>query len=323
MRMIYHFGNGGLSKCPPDAKVTDSAVWIDLLNPTLEEEHEVEAFLGLDVPTRAEIREIEASNRFYEENGGAFMTCVVMHNIEDPVPLTSTLTFILKDQRLITLRYSEPRSFPIFATRAEKGAAPCQSGAFIMIGILEVLVQRHADLIERIQDEVEKIAQGVFNLNTTRRDASKRLDVQLRKIGKEGDLVSRMLEAAASIDRVLNFFHATGKKRGYDDQILDRITTAHRDVNSIMEHARFLTNRIGFLVEATLGMIATEQNQIIKLFSVMAVMLMPPTLVASIYGMNFEFMPELKWQIGYPLALLTMLVSGILPYIYFRRKGWL
>ena len=132
-----------------------------------------------------------------------------------------------------------------------------------------------------------------------------------------------MLEAAATIERVLNFFTVIGKKRSYPELLLDRVKTAQRDVGSIMEHARFLTSRIGFLVEATLGLIQTEQNQIIKLFSVMAVMLMPPTLVASVYGMNFKHMPELDWPWGYPAAVVLMVVSAIIPYVYFRRKGWL
>ena len=152
MRIVFDHV-GGVLKKREDALLTDTAVWIDLIDPSIEEEHEVERFVGLDVPTRAEIREIEASNRFYEEDGGAFMTCVVMHNIEDPVPITSTLTFIIKDNRLITLRYSSPRSFPIYAQRAEKGSVACETGPVIMIGILEVLIQRHADLIERMERE--------------------------------------------------------------------------------------------------------------------------------------------------------------------------
>jgi magnesium transporter len=121
----------------------------------------------------------------------------------------------------------------------------------------------------------------------------------------------------------MHFFRDAARDRGFDPRILERLDVAQRDNHSLMEHTRFLTNRISFLLEATLGMISTEQNQIIKLFSVMAVMLMPPTLVASIYGMNFRHMPELEWDYGYPLALLAMVLAAVIPYLYFRRKGWL
>jgi magnesium transporter len=170
---------------------------------------------------------------------------------------------------------------------------------------------------------VEKLTHNVFNLNTQRRDSSRRLDVLLRSTGKEGDLVARVLESATSLDRTMHFFRDAARDRGFDPRILERLDVAQRDNHSLMEHTRFLTNRISFLLEATLGMISTEQNQIIKLFSVMAVMLMPPTLVASIYGMNFRHMPELEWDYGYPLALLAMVLAAVIPYLYFRRKGWL
>ena len=145
----------------------------------------------------------------------------------------------------------------------------------------------------------------------------------LRSVGKQGDTTSRTLESATSLHRTLAFFAAIARERNEDQKLLARIETADRDIVSLSEQLRFVTGRTNFLLDATLGMISTEQNQIIKLFSVMAVMLMPPTLVASIYGMNFEHMPELKFEYGYPMALLLMIVSGLIPYLYFKRKGWL
>ncbi|MCU0733361.1 MAG: magnesium transporter, partial [Hyphomonas sp.] len=288
-----------------------------------EDEAVIEKVLDLDVPTRDEVREIEASSRFYEENGGTFMTTFIVYFPDMTTPTTATVTFILKDNRLVTVRYAEPRAFPAFAARAEKGSVACTSGAAIMAGLIETIIMRTADVIERIQDDVDKLTTSVFNLKTVRRDSSRRLDVLLRQTGKEGDLVSRVLESTTSLDRTLHFFRDAAIERGFDQRILQRIDIAQRDIHSLMEHTRFLTTRISFLLEATLGMISTEQNQIIKLFSVMAVMLMPPTLVASIYGMNFENMPELKWEYGYPLALLAMVLAAVIPYVYFRRKGWL
>lgn len=319
----YDYRNGLLVKLDDGAAVGPDTVWIDMINPTEEDEARIERVLGLDVPTRAEAREIEASSRFYEEDGGTFMTMVIINFSDTVSPSASTVTFVLKDNRLVTVRYVEPRSFPLFVSRAEKGAVACNSGGAIAIGLIETFINRTADVIERIQDDVEKLTHNVFNLNSRRRDSSRRLDVLLRQTGKEGDLVSRVLESETSIDRTLHYFRDTARERGLDPRVMQRVDTAQRDIMSLMEHTRFLTNRIGFLLEATLGMISTEQNQIIKLFSVMAVMLMPPTLVASIYGMNFENMPELKWQYGYVFALVAMVLAAVIPYLYFRRKGWL
>ncbi len=323
MITVYDCRNGHLVRQAEGFALGAESVWIDLVNPTAEDEALIETALGIDVPTKDEVREIEASSRFYEEDSATFMTTFIVHFPDNTTPATSTVTFVLKENRLVTVRYVEPRAFPMFVARAEKGSVACSSGGALMIGLIETLIMRTADVIERIQDDVDKLTHNVFNLNTSRRDSSRRLDVLLKQTGKEGDLVSRVLESATSLDRTMHFFRDTARERGFDPRVLQRIDVAQRDIMSLMEHTRFLTNRISFLLDATLGMISTEQNQIIKLFSVMAVMLMPPTLVASIYGMNFKHMPELEWPLGYPLALLAMVLAAVIPYVYFRRKGWL
>lgn len=323
MITVYDCRNGQLVRQPEGFTLGAESVWIDLLNPTAEDETLIERALGVDIPTKDEVREIEASSRFYEEDGATFMTTFIVHFPDNTTPATSTVTFVLKDHRLVTVRYVEPRAFPMFIARAEKGGVACTTGGALMMGLIETLIMRTADVIERIQDDVDKLTQNVFNLNAARRDSSRRLDVLLKQTGKEGDLVSRVLESATSLDRTMHFFRDAARERAFDPRVLSRIDVAQRDIQSLMEHTRFLTNRISFLLEATLGMISTEQNQIIKLFSVMAVMLMPPTLVASIYGMNFRHMPELEWPYGYPLALGAMVLAAVIPYLYFRRKGWL
>jgi magnesium transporter len=322
MLTVYECANGRLAARTSEDRLGPGLVWIDLLNPTAEEEQEIESLLAIDVPTRAELREIEASSRFYEEDGAIFMTSSIIYNIEDPVPATSTITFILKGNTLVTVRDVEPRSFQMFTQRAERGSLASNSGQAVLIGLFEVLVQRTADLLERIQDEVDRLAHSVFNIKAERRDSSRRFDVLLRQTGKEGDIVSRVLESVTSLERTLHFLRDALRHENVENQIAKRIKTVQRDIQSLMEHNRFLTHRIGFLLEATLGMIATEQNQVIKMFSVIAVVLLPPTLIASIYGMNFEYMPELKWTLGYPFALVLMVLSAVLPYWYFRRKGW-
>jgi magnesium transporter len=312
-----------LSKREGQVPVGDTTIWLDLLNPTPEEDAYVEQCLGIDIPTRAEMRQIEASNRHYSEGGAHYMTAFVVYDVEAPQPKTTAMTFILAGNRLVTVRYAEPKAFPLFLTRVEKGDAICNSAPAILVGLLESIIHREADLIERIQDEVDKTAPLIFDSKGGQSTRSKRLETTLKMVGREGDITARAQESALSLDRTLSFLATATKERGDDARIHDRISSAHRDVHSLMEHMRFLSSRVDFLLNATLGMISTEQNKIIKLFSVAAVMLMPPTLVASVYGMNFKKMPELEWVYGYPSALGLMVVSAIVPYLFFRRKGWL
>jgi magnesium transporter len=251
------------------------------------------------------------------------MTGIILHNSSQEVPMTSVITFILSGTHLVTVRYADPRAFPLFVARAQKGDYGCRSGAGIMIGLIEMLIERGADLIERIQDQVERMAPLVFGQNGSQHPRDRRLDVLLKTVGKEGDITARAQESAMSLHRLLLFFANAVRERKDDKRVMARIEAANHDITSLMESLRFLSSRTSFLLDATLGMISTEQNQIIKLFSVMAVMLMPPTLVASIYGMNFKHMPELHVPWGYPLALGLMFVSGLVPYLYFRKKGWL
>ena len=313
----------GLSKREGLTSVGETTIWLDLLNPTPEEDAYVEKCLGISIPTRAEMREIEASSRLYAENGTHYMTAFVVYDIEAQTPKTTALTFILAGQRLVTVRYAEPKAFPIFLSRVDKGDVPCNSAAALVVGLIESFIHREADLIERIQDEVDRTAPLIFEGKGGQSTRTKRLETTLKMVGREGDVTARAQESALSLDRVLSFLAHAAKERGDDSRVLDRISIAHKDIHSLMEHMRFLSTRVDFLLNATLGMISTEQNKIIKLFSVAAVMLMPPTLVASIYGMNFKKMPELEWVYGYPWALGLMIVSAVVPYMYFRRKGWL
>ena len=323
MLTIYEANGKGLKVHDRDVPITGNCVWIDVLQPTPDEDRFIEDVLKVDIPTRAEMREIEPSNRFYQEKGAYFMTASIVYNVEAPVPLTTPVTFILAGDRLVTVRYAEPKAFPLYLQRVDKGDAPCATGAAIMMGLIEALIHRKADLIERIQDEVDRLAQAIFDLKGGQQTRNRRFDVLLKGTGKAGDFTARAEESATSLNRLLHFLVQAMRERGDDPRVRQRIKAAHRDLNSLMDHTRFLSGRITFLLDATLGMISTEQNQIIKLFSVMAVILLPPTLVATVYGMNFRNMPELDWYYGYPVALAIMGVSAALPYIYFRRKGWL
>jgi len=302
----------------------EQVVWADLLVPTKEEEAEIEEWVGVGIPTREEMEEIEISSRLYVEDGAYFMTAILPAQTEADDPLMSPVTFVLAGNRLITVRYHEPKAFKTFPLRAEKVATGCTSGDTILIGLLEAIVDRLADILERAGRDIETISRDIFEASSTK--ASKRnRDFQelLKAIGRKEDIASSIRDSLISLQRLAGFLtHASTQTRMSKD-IRARIKTLSRDVLSLADHATFLSQKINFLLDATLGMISIEQNAIIKIFSVAAVIFLPPTLVASIYGMNFDIMPELKWQFGYPFAIGLMIMSAILPYWYFRRRGWL
>jgi magnesium transporter len=326
MLTIYDAADGALIRREGSASISPATVWIDLMNPTRDEDLQVEQALAIVVPTREEMSEIEASSRLYQEGGGHYMTAVVLHQPEqhsELPPLATPVTFIISGHRLVTVRYAEPRAFPIFVGRAQKKDAACMSGMAVLVGLLEAIVDREADRVERIQGEVDKLSQTIFDIKGGRATRSRRFDVNIRMIGREGELTSRSRECLLSLDRLTTYLGHVMSERGDEKALRARVKTAHRDVQSLSDHIGYLSTKITFLLDATLGMINNEQNSIIKIFSVLAVALMPPTLVGTIYGMNFKHIPELDWFLGYPFALALMVLSAALPWLYFKRKGWL
>jgi magnesium transporter len=321
----YDAVDGALVLQENPTTVEPNTVWVDLLNPTRDEDVLVERTLGIAIPTREEMAEIEASSRLYQETGAHYMTALVLHqadNPQDPAKATP-ITFILSGQRLVTVRYAEPRALKMFVSRAQKKDAACMSGTAVLVGLLESIIDREADRVERMQGEVDQLSQTIFGGKGGERTRSLRFDVNIRMIGREGELTSRSRESLLTLGRLLTYLAQVMTERGDDKALKARLKTANRDVQSLADHIGYLSAKITFLLDATLGMINNEQNSIIKIFSVLAVALMPPTLVGTIYGMNFQHMPELHWAYGYPLALVLMLLSSLLPWLYFKRKGWL
>ncbi|OWJ67513.1 magnesium/cobalt transporter CorA [Inquilinus limosus] len=325
MLRIYTLSNTHFTPVEPveGAGFPTDTVWIDLFNPTAEEERLAEKQLGLFLPTREEMQEIEASSRLYQEDGGMFMTASVLYATETDAPGTAPITFVLKGQTLVTIRYAEPKSFAGFIAHAERQPMLCPTGSATLIGLLEAIVDRTADILERVGGEVDVLSQRIFKVNESvhRRTTNEELEANLKQIGRSQNLVSKVRESLVSLARLLSFL-AVG------DATKDKAFRIHqkslsRDVLSLTDHATYIGNNITFLLDASMGMINIEQNAIIKIFSVAAVVFLPPTLVASIYGMNFDIMPELKWAVGYPFALGLMVLSAVLPYLWFKRKGWL
>lgn len=305
----------------PVATEAESVVWWDLINPDREEETGLEKHLGLELPTRDEMQEIEISSRLYSEDGGHFMTALIPSHTDADDAVIQPITFILVDHRLVTIRYTEPRAFTTFPQRAEKTGLGLTSGETILLGLLEAVVDRLADILERAGRDIDAISRSVFGQKgaETRKDANYK--ATLEEIGRKGDLTSNIRDSLATLERVLAFLGPkmnTAKK-----EVRDQLKALVSDVRSLTDHSGFMAQKITFLLDATLGLINIEQNAIIKIFSVAAVVFLPPTLVASLYGMNFELMPELKWTFGYPFAIGLMILSAVLPYFYFKRRGWL
>ena len=326
MLTVYDAADGVLIKREGSSSISPATVWIDLFNPTKDEDLSVEQALAISVPTREEMSEIEASSRLYQESGGQYMTAIVLHQPAGPdelPPMATPVTFIISAHRLVTVRYAEPRAFPIFLARAQKKDAACMSGMAVLVGLLEAIIDREADRVERIQGEVDKLSQIIFDIDGERSGRAQRFDINIRMIGREGELTSRSRESLLTLDRLTTYLAQVMSDRGDEKALRARVKTAHRDVLSLADHIGYLSTKITFLLDATLGMINNEQNSIIKIFSVLAVALMPPTLVGTIYGMNFKHIPELGWLLGYPFALALMVISAVLPWLYFKRKGWL
>jgi magnesium transporter len=327
--MITRFDavDGVLVKHENAAVFEAGTVWIDLLNPTKDEDALVEKALGIAVPTREEMAEIEASSRLYQEGGAHYMTAVVLYQQQPDAPneptLATPVTFILAGHRLITVRYAEPRAIKMFLSRALKKDTACMSGPAVLVGLLEAIIDREADRVERIQGEVDKLSSSIFGVRGGARTRALRFDISIRAIGHEGELTSRSRESLLSLGRLSTYLGHVMSERGDDKALKARVKTANRDVQSLADHIGYLSTKITFLLDATLGMINNEQNSIIKIFSVLAVALMPPTLVGTIYGMNFKHIPELEWIYGYPFALGLMVLSAVIPWLFFKRRGWL
>ena len=297
-------------------RMPEDAVWIDLVNPVREEELAVERDLNVNIPTREEMAEIEPSSRLYQENGATFLTATVLTHSTTDFPLLAPVTFVLVGERLVTIRYAEPSSFKAFAAQWER--VPCDySGGETFLALLDAIVDRVADIVEGIATELEEASQDVF-----RRPRRGGFDVVLAQLGHTQMVSAKARDSLASLTRLIAFAALADQLERVPD-LRQHLRTLQRDVQSLSDHVGFQTNNITFLLDAALGMINIEQNSIIKIFSVAAVAFLPPTLIASIYGMNFHHMPELDWLAGYPMALFLMLISAAIPLWWFRRKGWL
>jgi magnesium transporter len=298
-----------------------SLIWVDLLNPSAEEETLLEARIGIDVPTREEVERLEFSGRLYKEDDAVVMTATLAARTDGDDLLLAPVAFVIAGGKLITVRYHEPRVFKTFPQRASDANLGCADGEGVLVAMLDAIVDRLTDILERTEEEVDGISREIFRSEDPRRGA--KLMTTLQLIGRKGDMSSNIRDCLVSLQRLAGFFGQVLADRGNAKELRGRVKTLEHYLDSLGDHASFLSQKVTFLLDATLGMINIEQSNIIKIFSIAAGVFLPPTLIASIYGMNFRFIPEFNWPWGYPFALVLMVASALLPFWYFKRRGWL
>lgn len=299
--------------------IPENAIWIDLLNPTREEEKAVEEFLCMEIPTREEMSEIEVSNRLYTEHGTHYMTATMMTKVDTGSPETHAVTFMLTDHVLVSIRYTDATSFRQFIVAAPKLPVGDHDGMTLFLGLIDAIVNRMADILERLDRDIDRITKDVFR--NPDHPEKKTIDYQcvLDRIGRCGNLSSKIHQSLVTFGRVVAY-SSHHKKASVPENHL-QIDAIRKDIMGLSDHGTYLTGRVNFLLDATLGMISIEQNSVFRVLSIASLIFMPPTLVAGIYGMNFKLMPELDWHWGYPLALLLMVFAAILPYAYLKKRG--
>ncbi|GAB1479055.1 magnesium transporter CorA family protein [Paracoccaceae bacterium] len=297
----------------PLAADLEGALWVDLYHP-LPEQTARTAALGVELPTLADMEEIELSNRLYRENGADYLTVVLPGLSESKMPISGPVCFILTPARLITVRHHAPRPFETYPQRADKVGPGCSDPRRLFLSLIEEIIGRLADLLEGSGKTLDAITRRVIH-----DAANDDLSDALREVSRESDLVSRVRLSLLTIERAISYFGQSA-----DDAALRPVIKGlMRDIQALEVHGDFLTNRIAMASDLTLGMISVEQNKTVKIVSIVAVIFLPPTVIASAYGMNFANMPELDWRWGYPMAVGLMLASAAGTYLFFKWKRWL
>jgi magnesium transporter len=269
--------------------------------------------------------EIEPSSRLYEKNGALYMTASALRGVDEAHPTTTPLGFVLAGNRLVTIRYATPKPVRTFENHARREPDLVRDGPTALVRLLDAIIDRLADEIENVSERMEQLSQQIFQeQQDERRIPAAKLTALLTSIGRAQTLLTKIRYSAVSTLRLLSFLG--GSNFAHDEKRLDfrhHLTSLTSDVTSLSEHASFLSDNLTFLLDASLGLISIEQNAAMKLFSWAAVVFLPPTLIAGIFGMNFHYMPELNWHYGYPISLALMLASAVGPYLSFKRRGWI
>ncbi|MDO9639225.1 MAG: magnesium transporter CorA family protein [Pseudotabrizicola sp.] len=319
MLFAYRAIDTKLEKLPLDAPLQD-AVWIDLYRPLDSQVQTVQA-MGIEVPTLAEMEEIEISNRLYREDGIDYMTVVLPGMSETNEPMSGPVTFIMTPERLFTVRHHVPRPFTTYPERANRVGPGCTDSARLFVSLIEEITGRLADLLEGSGKALDALAREVYGDNGG--TDSNQLLAALRRTGREGEQIARVRLSLLTIERAVSYFGQSLIAEHRGTALKNPVKGLMRDLHALEVHADHLSARVALASDSTMGMINLSQNQTIKIVSVVAVVFLPPTVIASAYGMNFEVMPELQWTLGYPMALGMMLASAVGTYLFFRWRRWL
>ncbi|SDJ94570.1 magnesium/cobalt transporter CorA [Microbulbifer yueqingensis] len=297
----------------PDSVQLAEAVWIDLQEPEEQERDLLEQLLRTELPESEDVEEIEASARYFVDAAGIHIHSLFLTQSEGRHN-TSTVAFILQPDRLITVRDSELADFRLLRMRARRGGVEARSAQELIVEVFEQKAENLADALEDIHLRLGDVSYMVLE------DEAAELEDAIDQLAKVEDSNGKVLLSLMDTRRSITFLQ---RHVQVDGELQERFRDIIRDIDTLTAHTSFLFDKINFLMDSTQGFINIEQNQIIKIFSIAAVVFLPPTMVASIYGMNFKFMPEMTWELGYPWALGLMLLAGVAPYLYFKIKGWL
>ena len=313
-----------LSTIPVDAPSPAEAVWIDLLSSSAEEQAAVEAATKLRLPTKADIEEIESSSRVYLENGALYLSTPILTGADCLKDTPTMLGMVLTADRLVTQRFAPSRGFDSLAKSIAQVRPPSADDVFLRV--LEMIVDHTADALERASAELEAISRAAFRVERPSRikhqETSRDLRTGLRRLGQMSDGISHLRDTLLGLGRIAAFVQETGHAWQLKDAPA-RLNAVRGDVISLNDYQGHLAAKVQFLLDATLGFISIQQNDIVKTLTIVSVVGVPPVLIAGIYGMNFKLMPELGWHLGYPFALALIVASGLLPLGWLKWRGWM
>jgi magnesium transporter len=298
------------------------AIWIDLLDATDEERGEVERLTSLRVPTKSAVSEIETSSRVFTENDAMYLS-TPLPAAGPGEPLTAA-GFVLTKRLLVTVRFAANPVFEaLYAGCVKTGPhGACE----VFLRLLEALIDRSADTLEHTSAELDALSLRAFHADGARarqvKEASEQLRQTLRKLGQKSDWISQIRDTLLGLSRIAAFVSETGEAVLTAGDV-PRLKAVRADIASLNDYQSHLSGKVQFLLDATLGFINIEQNDIVKTLTIVSVVGVPPVLVAGIYGMNFKVMPELGWSFGYPFAIALMIVTGLLPIAWFKWRGWM
>jgi len=298
--------------------------WVDLFDASDAEQAAAAAATGLTVPTRDQLGEIESSSRLAVDGDVLRLSMPITSRDAAGVLSVTPLGLVLSPRHLLTVRFARLPAFESFAQDFSRGTAHSSVDAFV--GLIEAMVDRIADVLEHVGAQLDDLSRLAFQVDAPGKHSPSRADRTLRnalrRIGLLGEHVSHIRDSLLGIGRIVPFVMETG--HGWiGEAYATRLRTARQDIASLNDYDAQLSNKVQFLLDAILGFINIEQNNIIKILTVVSVVGIPPTLVASIYGMNFKSMPELQWDWGYPYGLSVIAASAVLPLVIFKIRGWL